>query len=222
MSGFTSPPSFSGSARFSNSWKVRPLNDTAITRSLANRPEVDLPRQWVDSAMVEADSLINAYASSLAVLDLDLVDLEWWDELSPQINQILGENLNMIGDTILYGEIVQVGELLEMRHKVTEDLMDESFQIRADMPGRVISDNSEAMEVGVLIWTFNGEDLENDDILLKATSLYLYPGRIVGVLILALAIFLAVKFRKPKTPDETEEPEEPPQTHENPPPMGHG
>jgi hypothetical protein len=193
-----------------------------ITRSMANRPEVDLPQQWVDSAMVEADSLIDAYASSIAVVDLDLVNLEWWDDLAPRINQILTENLNIIGDTIIFGEIVQVGELLEMRHQVTEDLMDESFKIRTDMPGRVISDNSLAMEEGVLIWTFNGEDLEDDDILLKATSLYLYPGRIIGVLVLALAVFLAVKLRKPKMPEETAEAEEPPQTHENPPPMGHG
>ena len=193
-----------------------------LETSLANRPEADLPQQWVDSALVEADSLIDAYASSIAVIDLDLVNLEWWDELEPRINQVLTENLNMIGDTILHGEIVYVSELLEMRHQVTEDLMDESFEVRADLPGRVINDNSMAMEVGVLIWKFNGEDLADNDVLMRATSLYLFPGRIAGVLVLALAIFLAVKLRKPKTAMEVETPEEPPQTHENPPPMGHG
>lgn len=191
-----------------------------LERTLALHPEIKAPQAWIDSALVEVDSLIQAYAAAMEHQDLDMANLEWWDDLSSAASQILFENLNFIGDTTLQGEIVHVGDLLEMQHRVTEDLMDESFEVQANLPGRVISSNAEAMDTGVLVWKFDGSDLADKDYSMKALSVYLFAGRIVGTLVLIVAVILAVRFRRPKETVGSSEPPRP--SHESVPPIGHG
>ncbi len=192
-----------------------------IQRALTNRPDLDIPPKWIDSALVEVDAMIQVYAASKQLLDLDLSSLEWWEELSPVAHQIISENLNVMGDTTLKADLISVAELLEMRHQVTEDLLDENFEIHLDLPGRFISDNSEVMEAGILIWKFDGEEIVNDDFQMHAVSLYLFGARIIGFLVLLLAIFLAVILkRQPNKPEQAEPPAASP--HDSIPPTGHG
>ncbi len=193
-----------------------------LERAQKLHPDIKVPDEWLESALAETDSLIEAHTSVLDFDELNLSDLEWWDDLSAEVNLILSENLNIIGDSTLKAEIVHIGELLEMRHQVTEDLMDESFEVRVDLPGRVLKSNAKAMDTGVLIWKFEGEDLADDDITLSALSLYLFADRIAGILVLIVALFLAIKLRR-RTPESGEEGESPTlPEHDSIPPVGHG
>ncbi len=192
-----------------------------IDRTLKRHPDIEIQQQWIDAALSEVDSMIQTFAADMEIKELDLDNLEWWNDLSPHANLIIAENLNFIGDTTLKSDIIQMGELLEMRHQVTEDLMDESFDVRVDLPGRVISDNSELMETGVLIWRFDGEELTDNDYELKAMSLYIYGERIVGFLVLVLAALLAIRLKKPKK-QLTASSSDLPQAHDSIPPTGHG
>jgi len=55
-------------------------------------------------------------------------------------------DLNIIGNTALTNELLRVSQLLEMQHQVSQDLGDESFEIRVDLPGRITHSNSSLME----------------------------------------------------------------------------
>lgn len=191
-----------------------------LQRALELNPEITIPPEWVDSALAEVDSLIDAYLAAISVEDLDLANLEWWDDLSAGTNQILFENLNFIGDSTLQADITHIGELLEMRHRVTEDIMDESFIIRVDLPGQTISSNTKESEEGVLVWRFDGSDLADDNYVIKAYSFYVFSDRVIGALVLLLAIYLAVKLKSPAEKKESVEP--PPPSHDSIPPVGHG
>lgn len=183
-------------------------------------PEVAILQAWIDSALVEVDSLVDSYMASLEWESLDFANLEWWEDLKPQTNRILQENLNMIGDSTLQVGIVDVGELLEMRHQITEDLMDESFNLRVQLPGRVVSCNADSTEDGNLVWEFSGEDIVDDDYVIKALSFHVFYDRVIGALVLILVIFLGIQFKRPPA-NKTESPE-PPTPPRSVPPTGHG
>jgi hypothetical protein len=193
-----------------------------LKRAQQQHPDIKVPDEWLNTALAETDSLIERHTSVLNFDELNLSDLEWWDDLAPEVNLILSENLNIIGDSTLKAEIIHIGELLEMRHQVTEDLMDESFEVRVDLPGRVLKSDAKAMDTGVLIWKFKGEDLADEDISLPAFSLYLFADRIVGILVLAVALFIAIRLRRasPESKEESESPVSP--DHDSIPPVGHG
>lgn len=185
-----------------------------LERAMQEHPEYQILKEWVDSSLAVTDSLIYAY-SLAAQLDsttrsLDQVNLEWWGLLSEPLMDVILKNLNTIGDTTFPGELLRISELLELRHQVSEDLLDESYEIRVDLPGRIVKSNANVMDKGVLVWKLFGQDLQEADIALEATSLYLYPAKIVGFLVLAVAIFLAIKL-----PNKKREPTAPP-----PPPQG--
>lgn len=184
--------------------RFRQILQTVLEEHPAKAP---VRPEWVDSALTEVDSLMDTYATSIPTENIDLVNLEWWKNLSPQANLILTENLNSIGDSVSLAEIERVGDIMELRHRVNEDLLDDSFEVRADLPGRVVSSNASAMEVGVLLWKFLGEDLQDKDYDMQAVSIYIFPARVVGVLVLILALYLGMKFRKT---GERKEPAEPP------------
>jgi len=173
---------------------------------------IAIPEEWVDSALAQVDSLIDNYASSLTVEDLDLINLEWWEDISPQANLILKENLSTLGDSVLLVELQNVGDLLELRHQVSEDLGDESFEVRVDLPGRVVQSSATTLDVGVLVWKFTGGDLAEDDFPMQALSIYIFPARVLGALVLILALYLGVKFKGGGNRKETAGPPPPPNT----------
>lgn len=191
-----------------------------IDRVREQHPEIAIPQAWVDSALVEADSLVDSYIASLEWESLDFAELEWWDELKPETNRILLENLNMIGDATLQMDIVDVGDLLEMRHQVTEDLMDESFGALIHLPGYIVSCNTDSTAEGVLVWDFDGEDIGDEDYIIKALSFHVHYDRVIGALVLILVVFLGIQFKRPPS-NRTESPEQstPPRSV---PPTGHG
>ena len=191
-----------------------------LQQALELNAKTNIPPDWVDSALTEVDSLIDAYLAAIKVEELDLANLEWWDDLAVGTNQILFENLNFIGDSTLQADIAHIGELLEMRHRVTEDLMDESFIIRVDLPGHTINANTKESDEGVLVWRFDGNDLADDNYVIRAYSFYVFGDRVIGALVLSLAIFLAVKLRRPGEKKESVEP--PPPSQDSIPPTGHG
>jgi hypothetical protein len=185
-----------------------------LERTLRQHPEYRIPQEWVDSSLAATDSMIYAY-SLAAQLDsktksLDQVNLEWWGAISePLLDEIL-KNLNTIGDTTLPGELLRISELLELRHQVSEDLLDESYEIRVDLPGRILKSNSNVMDKGVLVWKIFGQDLQEADVTLKASSLYLFPARIVGFLVLLAAIYLAIRLPRKKREQTVSAPPPPP------------
>ncbi|TKJ40475.1 hypothetical protein CEE37_09180 [candidate division LCP-89 bacterium B3_LCP] len=191
-----------------------------LERSINMHPDIQVPQSWVDSALVEADALIGKIASNRQMESLDFADLEWWDEIEPQALPILLENLNFIGDSTLQAEIANISELLEFRHQVSEDLVDESFEVQVEIPGKLLNSNTEIDDDGLLLWEFTGEDLSDDDIMLSAFSVLIFTERIAGFLIIILASYLAIRIkRRGKEKVETPEPPQPPGST---PPMGHG
>ena len=56
-----------------------------IKRVLTNNPEVTVPVEWVDSALVEVDYLIETYASGVELESTDFSNLEWWDDIAPDV-----------------------------------------------------------------------------------------------------------------------------------------
>jgi hypothetical protein len=172
-----------------------------LKQALSMHPNIKVPPAWVDSALVEVDSLINTYASGVKIVDLNSVNLEWWKDLSPYAQQIIAENLNLLGsDSTLQGEIIHVGEILELRHQVTEDLGDENFEIRADMPGRILSSTTKVMDKGVLVWKVSTGEFDDADVVLEASSLYVYTYRVVGLLLVIVLYFVYRKYKKGKAP----------------------
>ncbi|MCX6639637.1 MAG: hypothetical protein NTW14_04030 [bacterium] len=170
-----------------------------LKQSLELHPEIKVPQGWMDSALAEVDSLINAYTAGMQIVDLNTVKLEWWKELAPAANLILAENLNILGgDSTLQAEIRQVGEILELRHLVSEDLADESFEVRVDLPGRIMKSNTTVMEEGDLIWKFTGSELDDQNVLLQAGSLYIYTYRVVATLLIVVLLLVYRKFKKSK------------------------
>jgi hypothetical protein len=176
-----------------------------LRRSLDLHPEIKISQAWVDSAKAELDSLLDLHFRAVLYLaaekKLDQISLEWWEALGPAAHRIMLQNLNVIGDTALAGEILRVSQLLEMQHQVSEDLNDESFEIRLDLPGRITHSNSQIMEKGVLVWKYLGEDLLADDVVVEASSLYLFPGRIAGALIFLIVLFVVLWSRRRKPAD---------------------
>jgi len=184
-----------------------------IRRSLALHPEIKISPAWIDSANADLDSLLDLHFRAVQYLaaekKLDQISLEWWKDLEPAAQQIILENLNIIGDAALANEILRVSQLLEMQHQVSEDLSDESFEIRLDMPGRVTHSNSQTMEKGVLVWKYIGEDFAADDLVLEASSLYLFPVRIAGALVFLILLILAIRSRRRKSAAEAGPPPPP-------------
>jgi hypothetical protein len=174
-----------------------------IGRSLALHPEIKISQAWIDSAYADLDSLLDLHFRAIQYLAaekrLEQISLEWWKALEPAAHQIILENLNLIGETALVNELLRVSQLLEMQHQVSEDLGDESFEIRLDMPGRITNSNSQIMEKGVIIWKYIGEDFAADDVVLEASSLYFFPVRIAGALIFLLLVVLIIRSRRRPT-----------------------
>ncbi len=185
-----------------------------IERTMDEHPEYRIPKAWVDSSLAASDSLIYAYFLA-AQLDtttksLDQINLEWWGAISePLLHEIL-KNLNTIGDTTFPGELQRISELLELRHQVSEDLLDESYEIRVDLPGRIMKSNSNAMDRGILVWKLFGQDLQEGNVTLEASSLYLFPSRIVGFLVLLVAFYLAIRMTRKKREQSVAPPPPPP------------
>ncbi|GJQ29279.1 MAG: hypothetical protein HBSAPP03_11630 [Phycisphaerae bacterium] len=57
------------------------------------------------------------------------------------------------------------------RREITEDLMDERWEVRLVLPGTVVAHNADAVEAGgVLVWKFDGASLMDVDKEVRATS----------------------------------------------------
>jgi len=172
--------------------RFREILDT----TLARHPDKMPSRERLEGAIQQLEAMLDSYYAALPVVELDLVKLEWWDALEPEVHRILLENLNQIGDTSLQVAALQVSDMLELRRQVDEDLVDESFTVQVDLPGRVLRSNTNTMEKGVLQWRILGQDFEDQDVVLAASSLYLYPARIFGAFVLIAALIIGLKARR--------------------------
>jgi hypothetical protein len=103
--------------------------------------------------------------------------------------------LNPSAEAAFQQRLVTVENQLEFRHKITEDLKDESYTIRVDMPGRVMRSTTKVMEKGVLVWKLLGQDIDDADVTLQATSIYLNPLNIVVSLGAVLILILVTHAR---------------------------
>ncbi len=61
-------------------------------------------------------------------------------------------------------------DAVEARDAVTEDLADESWKIRLELPGELIAHNADELDEGQLLWEFDAKSLHDRDKLLMATS----------------------------------------------------
>jgi hypothetical protein len=69
----------------------------------------------------------------------------------------------------------QAYELEQARRAVTEDLSDETWDIRVKMPGEIVAHNGERIEKGMVVWSFPANMLQDRDHVLMVTS-RLGPG----------------------------------------------
>ncbi len=178
-----------------------------IRRAQAAHKGISLDQERVDSALAALDSLTEAHLASIKTEDLDLTSLSWWQELAPAAHALIGE---LSTEAIWREEVARTGELLEIRQLISDDINDESFEIRVDMPGRVMKSNSKAMEKGVLIWKYAGTELQENDVVLQATSFYLHTFRIISVLVLLFAGLLVLLFRRANAKKSALRPPPPP------------
>lgn len=56
------------------------------------------------------------------------------------------------------------------RFEITQDLDDESFQVRLSLPGELIGHNAQRVEDAYIVWTFDGKALHDRDHVLLASS----------------------------------------------------
>lgn len=61
-------------------------------------------------------------------------------------------------------------EVEERRRAVTEDIEDDRWEVRVELPGDLIASNATRIEDGVLIWSFGGRVILDRDHVLMATS----------------------------------------------------
>ncbi|MFO0837651.1 MAG: hypothetical protein U1D55_03930 [Phycisphaerae bacterium] len=61
-------------------------------------------------------------------------------------------------------------EKAEAARAVTEDLGDEHWAIRVELPGRIVEHNADKLDEGAAVWEFPGEALMDRDVVLMATS----------------------------------------------------
>jgi hypothetical protein len=53
---------------------------------------------------------------------------------------------------------------------VTEDLADEKFEIRVEMPGEIVASNADSVEGSTAVWVFDGQIIRDKELELLATS----------------------------------------------------
>ena len=74
-------------------------------------------------------------------------------------------------ERLVYRNLVLV-LLVVARSNVTEDLMDDGFEITVVMPGRLVAANSTGREgQREVTWEFNGSEFFDTDVVLMATSM---------------------------------------------------
>jgi hypothetical protein len=170
-----------------------------IKRLSESEARISLSSTLREELLQRLDTLVNDHSRLEQALsptnNLDMVDLEWWTDLSPQANVLLEQYLNPNADPRMQAQLLDVENLLEFRHSMDEDVADESFTIRVDLPGRIMRSNTKIMEKGVLVWKILGQDLEEENAMLQASSLYLHPTNIVITISLLIILIIVLRTR---------------------------
>ena len=55
-------------------------------------------------------------------------------------------------------------------YDASSDLSDETFQLTVDMPGTIVGGNAEELGGSRVTWKFNGKDLHEHEVVLRAVS----------------------------------------------------
>jgi hypothetical protein len=170
-----------------------------IQRLTTGPPEIALPTAQREELLARLDTIVDRQSRNEQMVSpggkLDMVNLEWWNDLFPQANVLIEQYLNPSGAAAFQQQIITVEDMLEFRHKVTEDLRDESYTIRVDMPGRVMRSTTQVMEKGVLVWKLLGQDIDDADVTLQATSIYLHAVNMVVSLGCLVILILVIRAR---------------------------
>jgi len=61
-------------------------------------------------------------------------------------------------------------DLAIARHDVTNDLQDETWEVRVTLPGTVVAHNGDDVEGSTVVWTFDAKRLTDRELVLMATS----------------------------------------------------
>ena len=99
-----------------------------------------------------------------------------------QFEEIKDEGLDILMQPIspeYYNYVDSLFTLLEDEAKITIDLMDDTFNIQAILPGEIISTNADTAFGDTPIWEITWADYYTNDVEFTATSKVVYPHRLL-------------------------------------------
>ena len=137
------------------------------------------------------------------------IDLEQWlhqevktlpdSTLLLQFEEIKDEGLDILMQPIspeYYNHVDSLFTLLEDEAKITMDLIDDTFNIQAILPGEIISTNADTTFGDTLMWEITWADYHTNDVEFTATSKVDYPHRLLWAVLILSILIIAVILQK--------------------------
>jgi len=116
------------------------------------------------------DWLRSAIERAVVGSEADLASLgEEWKAKKAEAQRVSVEKT--IEDPDLAHALLQAIEATEFKWSITEDLSDDSFKLRVNLPGRIFWTNGLVNESGQATWEFDGSELQGGDLTCRAYSI---------------------------------------------------
>ena len=97
---------------------------------------------------------------------------------------------------IFYTEIDSTFNYLQQEYEITKSLIDDEFEIRLYLPGKLKESNHQDNSMDTLIWNFTLKDFMDKDYSIYATSGIYYKGRTIVTIVLSLLVLIILLFRR--------------------------
>ena len=164
------------------------------------------PEYQIDTTMMgHAQAELQAYIS----LEIDKIwdkedanEKAFFDSMLDEAYTIFKENLRFEDNPDIKEMMRDDIEIFSGDFLVSSDLFDESFSVKAYLPGKMRNCNADSAD-DFLLWEFSGEDITDSTVTMIALATVYRPLRLFiagGILVVALGLFI-ITLMKPK-PDK--------------------
>jgi hypothetical protein len=175
-----------------------------LKRDLELHPNIALSPEQIKNAEQSVESFTLQWMPEDSGMSILLGEDDLWETLGKPALNNMTEELRYIGDSSFQADLVNLADMYQWEYDITKDLEDDEFQVKIILPGYYISDNAKEKNGDTLSWEFSGKDFYNENVLLKAQSIYVrwIPMSIFGLVVLGLIIWLLRRKPTPPTPIE--------------------
>jgi hypothetical protein len=163
-----------------------------LKRDLELHPEIDFSAEQIQNAEQSAESYILRWAPEDSGMSIMLGQDDLWESVGKPAMTILSEQLKYIGDSSFQADLMTLSDLYQWEYEITKDLEDDDFQVKVILPGFILHDNATQKSGDTLSWEFSGKDFYNEDVRIKAQTLYIrwMPTSLAILVLLTIIIYL--------------------------------